>query len=197
MNELFPDEIDDAQWDEAHRRANAIRQFLRNRTDSPRVSEVLDLAGELGVSKATAYRLVKAFRAGGTVLSLVDRKRGRPEGHSALDQEREEIIRRTINAFFLTPCRPTVSQLVREVGSNCLAANLKPPHRRTVVARLESIDLQKRARRRGESKIAKSAEAVPGHSARPGLWRWSRSTIRRPISLSSTRKPGSRSAGHG
>ncbi len=162
MNELFPDEIGDAQWDEAHRRATAIRQFLRNRTDSPRVSEVLDLAGELGVSKATAYRLVKAFRGGGTVLSLVDRKRGRPEGHSTLDQKREEIIRTTIDAFFLTPNRPTVSRLVREVGSNCIAANLKPPHRRTVVARLESIDLQKRARLRGESKIAKSAEAVPG-----------------------------------
>ena len=162
MSELFPDEIDDAHWDEAHRRANVIRRFLNNRADSPTASEVPELAGELGVSKATAYRLVKLFRAGGTVLSLVDRKRGRPEGHRALDEEREEIIRSTINAFFLTPCRPTVSQLVREVGSNCLAAKLKPPHRRTVVARLESIDPQKRARRRGKSKIAKGAEAVPG-----------------------------------
>jgi putative transposase len=162
MNEPFPDEIGDAQWDEAHRRANAIRQFLRRRPDSPKVSEVLDLAAELGVSKATAYRIVRAFRDGGTVLSLVDRKRGRPEGHSTLDKEREEIIRTTIDAFFLTPNRPTVSRLVREVGTNCVAANLKPPHRRTVVARLVSIDLQKRAKRRGESKIAKSTEAVPG-----------------------------------
>jgi putative transposase len=92
MNELFSDEIGDANWDQAHRRANAIRQ--RNPTDSPRVNEVLDLADELGVSQATPYRLIRAFRAGGTVLSLVDRKRGRPEGHSALDEEREEIIRR-------------------------------------------------------------------------------------------------------
>ena len=116
MSELFPNEIGDAQWDEAHRRASAIRRFLRNRTDSPKASEFVDLAGELGVSKATAYRLVRAFRGGGTVLSLVDRKRGRPEGHSTLDHEREKIIQRTIDAFFLTPNRPTVSRLVREVA---------------------------------------------------------------------------------
>jgi putative transposase len=61
------------------------------------VSDVLDLARELGVSKATAYRLVKAFRAGGTVMSLVDRKRGQPEGHSVLDDARKEITRTTIN----------------------------------------------------------------------------------------------------
>ena len=162
MNEFLPDEIGDAQWEEAHRRANAIRRFMRTRADSPKASEVLDLAGELGVSKATAYRLVKAFRAGGTVLSLVNRRRGRPNGYCALDHEREEIIRRTIDGFFLTPNRPTISRLVREVGTNCIAVSLRPPHRRTVLARLESVDLRKRARRRGESKIAKSTEAVPG-----------------------------------
>src|SRR5271156_1246953 len=162
MSELFPNEIGDAQWDEAHRRASAIRRFLRNRTDSPKASEFVDLAGELGVSKATAYRLVRAFRGGGTVLSLVDRKRGRPEGHSTLDHEREKIIRRTIDALFLTRNRPPVSRLVREVGTSCIAENLKPPHRRTVVARLEVLDLQKRAKRRGESKIAQSTEPVPG-----------------------------------
>ena len=108
MNEPFPDEIADAQWVEAHRRADAIRRFLRNRPDSRSASDVLDLARELGVSKATAYRLVKAFRAGGTVVALVDRKRGRPDGHSVLDDAREEIIRTAINTVFLTPNRPSV-----------------------------------------------------------------------------------------
>ena len=162
MNEPFPEEIADAQWIEAHRRADAIRRFLRNRPDTRSVSEVLDLAKELGVSKATAYRLVKAFRAGATVTSLVDRKRGRPHGHSVLDDEREEIIRTTINAVFLTRNRPAISELVRKVEEKCIAANLSVPHRRTIVARVKSIDLQKRAKRRGEPRIAKSTEAVPG-----------------------------------
>jgi putative transposase len=96
------------------------------------------------------------------VLSLVDRKRGRPEGHRALDEKREEIIRATISAHYLKQTRPTVSQLVRDVQTNCISAGLKPPHRRTIVARLEDIDLKKRARRRGEQKIVKATTPVPG-----------------------------------
>jgi putative transposase len=43
-----------------------------------------------------------------------------------------------------------------------MSAGLKPPHRRTTVARLKDIDLQKRARRRGEQKIVKATTPVPG-----------------------------------
>ncbi|WP_287203496.1 Mu transposase C-terminal domain-containing protein [Mesorhizobium sp.] len=162
MSDPFPDEIDEALWDEACRRADAIRGFLRRHSGRTTAGNVAGLAAELGLSQATAYRLVKLFRAGGTVLSLVDRKRGRPEGHRTLDEKREEIVRRTINAFYLKRTRPTVSQLVRDVQTNCMSAGLKPPHRRTIVARLEDIDLQKRARRRGEQKIVKATTAVPG-----------------------------------
>ncbi|TIM19634.1 MAG: transposase, partial [Mesorhizobium sp.] len=119
-------------------------------------------AARLGLSQATAYRLIKLFRAGGTILSLIDRKRGRPKGHRVLDDKREEIIRATINAYYLKRTRPTVSQLVRDVQTNCISAGLKPPHRRTIVARLKEIDLQKRAKRRGEQKIVKATTPVPG-----------------------------------
>jgi putative transposase len=47
MNDPLPDEIDEALWDEAL------------------------LAAELEVSRATAFRLIKLFRNGGTVMSLV------------------------------------------------------------------------------------------------------------------------------
>ncbi|WP_327436802.1 TniB family NTP-binding protein [Sinorhizobium meliloti] len=120
------------------------------------------LATELEISRATAYRLIKLFRAGGTVMSLVDRKRGRPQGHRVLDDQREKIIRTTINRYYLTRNRPTVSQLVRDVQTNCMSAGLKPPHRRTIKARLEEIDLQKRSKRRGETEIVKQTQAVPG-----------------------------------
>ncbi|MDO9306404.1 MAG: helix-turn-helix domain-containing protein, partial [Mesorhizobium sp.] len=70
-------------------------------------------AARLGLSQATAYRLIKLFRAAGTILSLVDRKRGRPQGHCVLDGKREAIIRAMINAYYLKRTRPTVSQLVR------------------------------------------------------------------------------------
>lgn len=78
-----------------------------------------------------------------------------------LDDKREEVISATINAHYLKRNRPTVSQLVREVMTNCISAGLKPPHRRTISARLEDIDLQRRAKRRGEKKIVKATTAAP------------------------------------
>jgi putative transposase len=162
MTDPFPDEIDEALWDEACRRADAIRGFLKRNHGGATAADVAELAAALGLSQATAYRLIKLFRTGGTVLSLVDRKRGRPEGHRTLDKKREEIVRATINAYYLKRNRPTVSQLVRDVQTTCMSAGLKPPHRRTILARLEDIDLQNRARRRGEQKIVKASTAVPG-----------------------------------
>lgn len=162
MKDPFPDEIDEALWDEACRRADAIRRFLSGRPDGATVAEVAGLAAEMDVSQATTYRLIKLFRSGGTVLSLVGRKRGRPEGHRILDDQREQIVRTTIHSYYLKRNRPTVSQLVRDVQTNCISSGLKPPHRRTIVARLIDIDLQTRAKRRGESKIVKATTAVPG-----------------------------------
>ncbi|WP_354492390.1 helix-turn-helix domain-containing protein [Mesorhizobium robiniae] len=80
-----------ALWDEACRRADAIRDFLKRRTGSTTTGDVAGLAAELGLSQATAYRLIKLFRTGGTVLSLVDRKRGRAEGHRTLDGNRNGL----------------------------------------------------------------------------------------------------------
>ncbi|AAK64853.2 helix-turn-helix domain-containing protein [Sinorhizobium meliloti] len=162
MSDPFPDEVDEALWDEACRRAEAVREFLKHRPGKMTAADVALLATEVETSRATAYRLIKLFRAGGTVMSLVDRKRGRPEGHRVLDDKREEIIRTTINRHYLTRNRPTVSQLVRDVQTNCISAGLKRPHRRTIKARLEEIEPQRRAKRRGETEIVKQTQAVPG-----------------------------------
>lgn len=141
MNNPFPDEVDEALWDEACRRADVIREFLRGRTRNATAAQVADLAAAMEVSQATAYRLIKLFRSGGTVLSLVGRKRGRPEGHRVLDDQREQIVRTTISAYYLKQTRPTVSQLVRDVQTNCISVGMKPPHRRTIVTRLRDIDV--------------------------------------------------------
>ena len=83
MNDPFPDEVDDALWDEACRRADAIRDFLRQRPGHTTAGDVAGLAAELGLSQATAYRLIKLFRGGGTVLSLVGRSQARAAAGSS------------------------------------------------------------------------------------------------------------------
>ena len=144
------------------RRAEAIREFLRRNPHRSTINEILELATAIGVSQATAYRLVRLFREGGTVSSLVDRKRGRRKDGRTLDKEREEIIRTTIARFYLKPTRPPFSRLVREVETNCFAAGLRAPNWRTIKDRLENIDLRRRAKRRGETKIIKATTATPG-----------------------------------
>ena len=162
MTEVLPDEIDEERWGEACRRANAIRKFLARRSSNATTAEVRGLAAELDLSQATAYRLIKLFRAGGTVMSLLDRKPGRPDWHRTLDEKRESILQTSIKSFYLQRNRPTIAQLVRDVQTNCLSVGLKPLHRRTIVARLDDIDLQTRAKRRGEKNIVKATTAVPG-----------------------------------
>jgi len=162
MHDPFPDEIDKKQWEIARHRTDVIRRFLKRRERGAVTGDIAALANELDLSVATAYRLIKLFHAGGTVTALVNRKRGRPDGHRTLDERREAIIRSAIDKFFLKMTRPRFSRLVREIQVNCVAAGLKPPHRRTIKARLEDIDLAKRAVRRGERKIVAATKATPG-----------------------------------
>ncbi len=157
MTDALSDEIDDALWNEASGRADAMRSFLKDNPGRTSAADIARIAEELDLSRASVFRLIKLFREGGTVMSLVDRKRGRPVGHRTLDAAREEIVRLAIDKHFLKRTQPPISQLVRDVQTNCLSAGLKPPHRRTIVARLEDVDLRKRARRRGERKIEKAA----------------------------------------
>ena len=126
------------------------------------MTAIADLASELQVSQATTYRLLRRFRADGTVISLIETKRGRPTGHRALDAQREEIIEKAIRTYYLKPTRPTVSQLVRDIETDCAAEGLKPPHRRTIERRLGDLDLRHRAQRRGETQIVKATMPVPG-----------------------------------
>ena len=162
MTEPLLYEIDDAVWAEARRRATAIRRFLESSSGESTVAAIADLASELQVSQATTYRLLRRFRADGTVMSLVETKRGRPTGHRALDARREEIIEKAIRTYYLKPTRPPVSQLVRDIETDCASAGLKSPHRRTIERRLGDLDLRHRAQRRGETRTVKATTAVPG-----------------------------------
>lgn len=51
MTEPLPDEIDDALWAEACRRAVAIRRFLLSGSGQSTVAAIADLASELQVSQ--------------------------------------------------------------------------------------------------------------------------------------------------
>ena len=134
MDDLQGDDDAEERWEEACRREDAIRDLLSRNPDGLKGKDVTDLAWELGLSRATAYRMIRLFRAGGTVTSLMDRTRGRREGFRTLDKEREEIIREAIAGFYLKPTRPPFSELCRQILVSCEKAGLQPPNWRTIKA---------------------------------------------------------------
>ncbi|PRD40799.1 hypothetical protein C5748_24990 [Phyllobacterium phragmitis] len=59
--------------------ADAIRDFFQRGESGEDAGNVEKLSIDLGLSRATTYRLLKLFQSDGTVMSLLKRKRGRPD----------------------------------------------------------------------------------------------------------------------
>jgi putative transposase len=156
------DASDDVLWEEACRRADAIRTFIRRRPEGSKRPSVSNLAEELGLSRATTYRMIELFRTGCTVTSLMGKLPGRPKGYRTLEAEREGEIQKAIETFYLKPTKPPLSRLVHEIRTHCLAKDMPPPNWRTIKARLVDIDIRAKARQRGETELLKAATAVPG-----------------------------------
>jgi putative transposase len=112
MNETEPNPEDTVKWEEACRREDAIRKFVQHRTDGSNKPSIRNLSQDLGLSRATAYRMIELFRTGCTVTSLMAKSPGRPRGHRALDSKREDLIQETIETFYLKPTKPPVARLV-------------------------------------------------------------------------------------
>ncbi len=136
--------------EEERRREEAVRELLARSPERLSQSAISDLTKTLGVSRATAYRMIKTFRACGAVTSPLTRPVGRPKGARVLDAKREILVRDAVETFYLQPTRPKFSQLVREISKRCLKERMPAPNWRTIKARVQDVDLQTRARRRGE-----------------------------------------------
>jgi putative transposase len=153
---------DELLWEEACRREEALRNLLRRHPSGLTRAAVDDTAWELGLSRASLYRLIRLFRAGGTVTALVPRSAGRPQGLRLLGPKREIVIRQALNEFYLKPTKPPFARLVHEIRTRCLQEGLPPPNWRTIKRRLLDVDVRTRARRRGETAILKATASTPG-----------------------------------
>ena len=151
-----------ARWSEGLRRHEAIRALLERHKGPLKNGDVRDVAWELGVSQATLYRLIAAYKAIGTVEALMPKVTGRPKGLRLVDKRVEAIVTRAIREVYLTPNKPTLKHLVDQVHARCAEADLPLPHRRTIRARVEAIPARVRALRRGDLKAIKATTPVPG-----------------------------------
>lgn len=139
------DEKKSKRLEEHHRREDLVRELLTRKGQRLSQDAINDLTRDLGVSRATAYRMIKTFRSCGAIAGTT-RPMGRPKGARMLDAARECLIRDTIENFYLRPSRPKFSQLVREISKRCVKERLPAPNWRTIKARVQDIDVQTRSR---------------------------------------------------
>jgi putative transposase len=125
------------------------------------------VAWELGVSWATLYRLIAVYRAKRTVSSVEPRSWGRRKNTFVLDRKRENLISRAIREIYLHPERPTMTYLIEHVRARCSRAELSPPDRRTIKARVDRIDRRVAALKRKDSKGVKATNSFGDPLAHP------------------------------
>jgi putative transposase len=160
---VFNDEDKQRAWLEGCRREEAISGLLERHGDKRlSIGDIEEVAWELGVSRATLYRLITAYRAKRTVSSVEPRSRGRRKYAFVLDHQREKLISLAIREIYLRPERPTLTYLIEQVRARCARAELPLPDRRTIKARVDRIDRRVAALKRKDSKGAKATKAVPG-----------------------------------
>ncbi|WP_457795895.1 transposase [Methylocystis sp. S23] len=121
------------------RREDAMRHLLAEANGAPTKTIIEKLKNGLGVSRATAYRMVKSFRTCGAI-SPASRSVGRPKGARSLDPQREQIIETELAKFVAEVERPPFSVLVHEITKRCRERSLRAPNWRTIRARLRDID---------------------------------------------------------
>jgi len=126
------------------RRETAVRALLASVDGQLSRGLVEELKRQLGVSRATVYRIIKTFRKCGAATAPTTRPVGRPKGARVLDPRRESLIREAIETFYLRPTRPTFNELAQEIGRRCQDERLPAPNWRTIRARVRDVEVRAR-----------------------------------------------------
>lgn len=158
-------EIDEEQWAKAVRREAAVRSLA----SQPRTNRaiVFTIARDLGLSVAQLYRLIRVYRANPVTQSIVANRPGPAKGTRRLPLETEGVIAQAIEATFLRRERPTLEKLLREIRTTCQEADLKPPSRKAISARIATISPKEIVKRRDGSEAARARFALVRSGLRP------------------------------
>ncbi|MCA0325121.1 MAG: DDE-type integrase/transposase/recombinase [Proteobacteria bacterium] len=154
--------IDDAIWERANARANAVREVVAmavGRTEAAR-----KFAHQLNISERQFWRLAADFERHGLVKAMIARVGGRPAGTTVLDPEVEKIIAFRFENDYLQKERPTKRAIYELVAADCRVAGLNPPAEATVRRRIDALmGREATLRREGSKKTKFIFDAMPGH----------------------------------
>ncbi|MGC1299016.1 MAG: Mu transposase C-terminal domain-containing protein [Alloacidobacterium sp.] len=119
------------------------------------VQVVDEAALELGLGRSVTYELLKRYRQRSQTSSLLPGKRGREPKAPVLDQDREDLLSSCIQEFYLKPERPRLAALMLEIRRRFAERNLRAPNYRTVLSRIQALDLRMVTAKREGSKKAR------------------------------------------
>lgn len=119
-------------------------------------------AAELGISIATAYRLLKDNDRMGPAYAFAPRKRGPAEGGYRINEETEALMMGKIRTFHLSPRRPKASETIASIRLGCRESGLAPPSGSTVRRRIRRERPIKVLRAREGAAAARKLESLRG-----------------------------------
>ena len=143
----------EADWLVALKRESVIGPLAaQSRPGAQRVGEA---ARELGLGRSVVYDLLRRYRQRSQTSSLLPGKRGHESKVPLLGADREQLLSACIHEFYLKPERPRLSALMLEVRRRFAEQRMPPPNYRTVVCRVEALDLRLATAKREGGKKAR------------------------------------------
>ncbi|MDZ7922283.1 DDE-type integrase/transposase/recombinase [Rhodoferax sp.] len=133
-------DVTEYEWAIAQKRRQWIEPLLLSRYQ--RSNALYDaIAAEAQVSRATVYRWVTAYRATGTLSSLLPMYRNRGgKAKPRITPEVEAIIAKTLAEFHDTDQHASIAATVKEIRRLCSNAHLKLPAANTIRIRLDQTN---------------------------------------------------------
>ena len=148
---------EESEWLVALKRESVLRPLAaQSRPGAQRVDEA---ALELGLRRSVVYDLLKSYRQRSQTPSLLPGKRGREPEVVVLGHDREQLLTSCIEDFYLKPERPRLSALNLEIRRRFAEEQLPVPNYRTVVRRIEELDLRLVTARR-EGALVQTASRI-------------------------------------
>ena len=142
------------RWEQALIAFSNIKPLVELGSRKRKRADVEALAKRINSHPATIYRWLNDYESTGLVSSLM-RSRRSDRGRSRFEPRIEEIIQEQIDSFYLTEQKTTPVATAREVRKACKAEGLKPPTTRTITARINKVDDERRLAKRESYKAAK------------------------------------------
>jgi putative transposase len=146
------DSVPDAAWECAAVKAKVLAPLAEQEDCTTKQMEAA--AKDLGVSRATVYRLLARYKQRLQATSLLPETPGKKPGSKELSPVQEKIVQEAIRGFFLSKQRPSVAALHRSIALDCFQTGVPKPSYKAVRARVKTVDPQEFVRARHGNRVA-------------------------------------------